>query len=245
VVAAKPLSIGKEDGMKHHVVFVIMPFAVSLLLTVPNAVAQRRFDAGFKGGVDFAQFLGGGTGGFVDLSSYRITGDMRDTRVGFTGGIFATVHMARMFGFQLEALYAQKGGSGQVAVTQGGVTIIDTEVTLELDYIELPVLVVVFFPLGGITEVSGFGGVSFGFNTSAKATGSGGSVDIDGLVKGTDYSAVLGLGASFKVGSVMIVADGRWTYGLDSIDNTPRGGDIHNSTITLMTGIAFPLGMPQ
>jgi hypothetical protein len=228
--------------MKHRVIAVLALLIFVQPLFVANAAAQFDWDVGVKGGVDVAS-LHGDVSGFLRLPNFTIVSDLKDSRTGFTGGLFLTGRVTPFFGIQFEALYSQLGGSGPTAVTQNSTAITTTDVTVEFDYLEFPVLALFYVPTGVLVDVSGFGGVSLGWLMNATASANPGpdDIDIDSLVKNVDLAGILGLGLTLKLTGVKIVADGRWQYSLKSIDNT-SGGTLNNSAWTFMAGVAIPLG---
>ena len=201
-------------------------FALATLLTLfasTHAMAQLSWEVGVVGGVNIADITGDDAG---DIG----------TRTGFVGGGLVMAHISDTFGIRFEGLYTQKGASEDSA---------GVEVTFALDYIEIPVLAVLSTDVSDGASISAFLGPAFAFNTSAKIKGeeSGVEVEVDigELVKAFDFGGVVGIGASFAVGSVNIVLDGRWTYGFTSIDDTGADEDIRNSVFGFMGGITFPI----
>jgi hypothetical protein len=67
--------------------------------------------------------------------------------------------------------------------------------------------------------------------------------DMEG-VKGTDFGGIVGAGFHVPAGSVNLLLDGRWTFGLTSIDDSADEGDLKNSAFSFAVGLGFPLAGP-
>jgi hypothetical protein len=228
--------------MKHRRLLLTTLVALLTLFAAANALAAG-WTFGVKGGATSAT-LHGNVSKWITLPSLNILTDLKDPRTGFAGGVFMNVSATPMFSVQVEALYAQKGGSGRASITRDNVTFIDADVTIELDYFEFPVVGMATFPAGPL-GVNGYGGFSVGYNASSKAVveigGTTDSINIDALVKGADLSVVLGLGLTSEAGPVSIVVDGRFEYSLEDI-NSAGTGEIRNGTFFFMAGLTIPTG---
>jgi hypothetical protein len=198
--------------------------------------AAAEWTMGFKGGVALA-----------DLGGDDVDSDATETRAGFVGGAFAQADVSRNFGIRLEALYHMKGASTDAA---------GVDVTFQLDYFELPLLLVGQIPASESATFSAFAGPVFAFNASAdleaSAGGLSGSVDISDYIAGFEFGLAFGLGASFEAGPTVIALDGRYDLGLQTVDDgiadfvfgVGNGVefDIKNRGFSFMAGIGFPLG---
>jgi hypothetical protein len=206
-----------------------------MVLAAVSAQAAATWTLGFKGGVSIA-----------DLEGDDVDSDETDKRVGFVGGGFAQVDLSPNFGIRLEALYHMKGASSDSA---------GADLTIQLDYFELPLLLVGQIPASQSVTVSAFAGPVVGFNVSANAEASvgglTGSVDIGDYVAGFEFGLAFGLGASFEAGAAVITFDGRYDLGLQTVDDglatvfdasTGTELDIMNRGFSVMAGLGFPLG---
>jgi hypothetical protein len=227
--------------MRHRLLVLTSLVVLSTLLSVRNASAGWTFGA--KGGATSAT-LHGNVSRWITLPRLDVLADLKNSRTGFAGGVFMNVSATPMLSVQVEALYTQKGGNGRAAITRNGTTFVGADVTIELDYLEFPVLGMATFPAGPL-DVSGFGGFSVGLNTSSNAVvaigGTSETIDIKSLVGGAELSGIVGLGLSFGVGSFSVVVDGRFEYSLKNI-NSAGTEDIRNGTYLLMVGAAIPTG---
>jgi Outer membrane protein beta-barrel domain len=198
----------------------IASMLVIALLAMP-AMAQDEATGGaakgFKVGVNMAT-LGGSDAG--DVSS----------RIGFAFGGFVMFELSPSFAIQPEVLYSMKGAKE---------TILGTEVTTKLDYIEIPVLFTILVPSssGGVTPRF-YAGPNLALKASAKVSGGGLSVDISEFVKSTDFGVTVGAGLGFGGGKGFMV-DVRYTLGLSTIDNGSPAADVKNNCFSILGGMSF------
>lgn len=90
---------------------------IALAMTATTASAQRKADVGFLGGAAFSTLMG-----VDDSVSVR-------SSTGFAGGVFVGIPVTKSLVIEPEVLYVNKGAGLE-----------DTEVSLNLNYIEIPVL---------------------------------------------------------------------------------------------------------
>jgi hypothetical protein len=114
--------------------------------------------------------------------------------------------------------------------------------SINLDYIEIPILFKYKFPAQKINFAL-FAGPYVALKARAKGTftvsGSGyeESEDVDlEDVKSTDFGLTFGADAAYKIGKGCIIIDLRYSLGLVEIAD---GSDAKNSAFTLMLGFAF------
>ncbi|MBC8109449.1 MAG: PorT family protein [Verrucomicrobia bacterium] len=199
---------------------------VFLLMLTSNAFAQDfpKTSFGIKGGVNFSNFYKG------DL-------DDKDVRTGFNAGVYGRFVLAEGIALQPELLYSTRGGESTYNGFGGG------RATLKLDYIEVPVLVVVnVVPFLNIHV-----GPYVGFLASAKAT----NVNEDNVFnfedeldkdsfENVDFGIAGGVGVDinkFHIGA-------RYNYGLRDIGKDKTFSvtsyslrDQRNSAVQLYVGI--------
>jgi len=226
-----------------HRFFVIIVIAMGLaMFCATNAAALMTLTFGAKGGVTSAT-LHGNVSGLVDLSGLKILRDLKGSRTGFTAGLYANFRANPSFAIQIESMYTQKGGSGRSAIVVDSTTFTDADITIELDYVEFPVIAMVTFPANAIDFIA-YGGAAIGFNLKSDAVitiaGSTNSVNIESAVKGTDWSAIAGLSISFGLGSFEMLLDGRFEYSLDSINNA-SSVDVRNGVGIFTIGLTTPI----
>jgi hypothetical protein len=175
-----------------------------------------------KGGVNFAEL-------------WRANGGLDITdRTGFMGGGFVQAAFTPHAGLRIEGLWVSKGAE-----------FASDDSSVEIDYLEFPILFVIGIPAGANTAFSVFVGPTFGANTSATSNKNGTSVDIDNYLVGFEFGIAMGIGFQYSFSSISVVVDGRYAAGLNSafVDSSHRGwSQMSNRGIGIMAGVAFPLG---
>lgn len=168
-----------------------------------------------------------------------------DNRTGFVGGVYGTFDLSPMIGVQPELLYVRKGAKlFSTNVTIGGFTFGSVGSTLDVDYVEIPVLLRLSAPNPGPIDLRLLAGpvVSFKMAEKISTTGLiGVSLDSD-QVKTSDFGLAVGGAAAIKNGSLRVVAEGRYTFGLSNISDLPFGGDVKNGAFYATLGLEFPFG---
>jgi hypothetical protein len=196
---------------------VSLTVVLSLLITPLNA--QVKIQIGPKVGINIASV--GGSDGDTFL------GESLDSRFGFGGGAFFMFQFGNIFAVQPEIYYSMKGAT---------FTTMDVDITLQLDYMEVPVLLKAIIPVQGSTvRPTIYAGPVLSFNTTAKIEGEGGgqtaSEDVSDFVQSTDFSLTFGGGVGFLVGMHEIGFDIRYILGLKSFDDSDDALDIKNNAI--------------
>jgi hypothetical protein len=249
--------------------------AVAASVTVISAsicgdlYAQPTWELGFKAGVNVAALRGDleeseyGTfdlgGGYYMVGS--ITQAFDESKLGFVGGVYAMIRINKRFGIRLEGLYTQKGGtgnnSGSLDVYDPADTYVATldvsgENTVTLDYVEVPLLVVVSLPVGSAATFDLFAGPALAFNTKAEleiettVSAFGDSeteretIDVKDDLEETDFGGVLGAGFTFPMNTVVLFAEARMTYGFSDADKFDDS-EIKNTALGITVGIGIPL----
>ncbi len=95
------------------------------VLLIAGSVSAQTFNLGLEAGANFSNFLGSDAGSLAG-NGVAFSAD----KLGFVGGGFLQLNFGDMFSLRPELLYEQKGN--QISGTQSSV---------ELDYVEIPVLV--------------------------------------------------------------------------------------------------------
>jgi hypothetical protein len=191
-------------------------------LLASGSAAGQDVTGGVKGGVNFASLVFDS-----DVADLNL-----DSRVGLVAGGFVTWPVSPRFDIQPEALVSVKGAS----LSEFG-----ADADIEITYLEIPILFRYGSPISSGTSLKLFGGPSLAFKLNAEATGEflGGSEDqdIDDDVESFDFGLVLGAG----IDAGHLTFDGRYTWGLTSIANTPVENDVQvkNRTFSLMIGFRF------
>ena len=154
-----------------------------------------------------------------------------DFKNGLVAGGFLTYSIRNTHAFTIKALFSQKGAK-------------DGDTKSQLNYIEVPVVVRVFFNREGSIRPNVFVGPSFGFLTGVKGKIGGGNYEdvsnYKDFYNDFDLGLGFGLGLNFKVaGEMYFIIDTRYTYGLNDIlkSNT----DVNNQAIAFTAGLSFGL----
>jgi hypothetical protein len=172
--------------------------------------------------------------------------DEKSSVVGFAGGAMLNYAFNDVFSLQPELLYVGKGVSGNLY--DGFVSV---DVTVDLAYVELPVLAKYAFLPGKSFRPCVFAGPAFAYTLSSDFEISAGplsaSADISSLTHVTDFGLVLGAGFGLAAGGRELVFDARYERGFT---NVIMSGDflINGSTQTINVddfkndGFAFTVG---
>jgi hypothetical protein len=143
----------------------------AIALTATSASAQKKTEAGFLGGASFSTL----TGTDSDVSPKSSTG--------FGGGFFVTIPVAKSVSIEPEILYINKGAGFE-----------DEEFTLNLNYVEIPVLLrYEFTPAGGpFAYIGPYIGINVKCDTSVDTV----SVPCkdDGVETNTTFGGTVGVG---------------------------------------------------
>lgn len=194
-------------------------------LALLPGVASAQVEFGLKGGVTFAD---------VPKFGEEVRDDDGDAqmRIGMAAGGHVAIAFGGIVGLQGEVLYTQKGIKAEAPGD------VDQTFTLELDYIDVPVLLRLG-PSGG-NGLQFLVGPSFNFNIGARSVLEG-FIDDDEDVKEEfkDFEMGLVVGGGYY-GSVVIV-EGRWQEGLTDISAIRESGDstYRNRTFLALVGVRF------
>jgi hypothetical protein len=156
-------------------IFILLALVLGL-----NTAAQAQY-RGRGGNVSLGLKAGGSLTDFVGKDA----GSAYDNRFGFQAGIFANIGFAKLFAFQPELLYSQKG-----AKIHG-----NHDAGFRLHYIDVP--------LAFHVNTDGFffeAGPQVGFLVAAKQESGSVSVDVKDAYKSIDFGYLAGLGYQLKHG---------------------------------------------
>lgn len=186
--------------------------AAALLL--PTAAAAQ-VDVGVKGGLSFGNISNKGV----------LPGDLQ-TRTGFAAGAAAAFRF-RVIGIGAEALFAQRGVSDDDEVNEA-----------KLDYLDIPVYLIVEAPTPGVAPF-GYIGPQISFELRCR------NVDLDcveGDRSSTDYAGVVGAGLRFgDPDGLGLTAEARYVYGLKDLRLSTVTSDESYKTrsFLILAGIIF------
>jgi hypothetical protein len=213
---------------------------VVLVLAVATALAASPAHAGLALGVK----------GGVSIS--QVQSDLFDTdnRTGFVGGVYGALDLTPMIGIQPELLFVRKGAKlFSTDVEVGGIPLGEIGTTLDVDYVEVPLLLRVSLPVADPLGVRLLAGpvASIKVNEKLSTTGLiGYSLDSD-QVKTADFGIAAGAAVALRHGTFALVGEGRYTFGLTnisdlSIADVSFGGDVKNGSFYAMAGLEFLFG---
>lgn len=177
-----------------------------------------------------AQNLSGGILAGVASASLANEDGPSDRRVGVRVGGFLDLAVTSSIGARVEAAYAMKG-----------VKSANFDLTVALDYIEIPALARVTLP-GSIGPVL-FAGPALGIKVTSERRTPSGDNDYGDLVRPIDYGLAAGAGLSFGLGSQDVLVDVRYTRGLRSVfdfgDPSDSDSDDKNEVISVGVGLTL------
>jgi len=196
----------------------LIPGLLATLLLVatssPDLHAQTTF--GVRGGVTVSS-LDGDLGQTFEKSN----------RTGFAGGVFLDFGGSNPLGLQIGAEYIQRGVEFDTGFED-----------FSLNYLEIPAVVKLGVPLGGL-KPSLLGGAALGFQTSCE---NGPGFDCDEEITSTEFAGLLGADVAFYLGGLTLFVDGRYHFGLNDISDAADFDELKNRAWTFQGGIGFPLG---
>jgi len=203
------------------------PLILAGILLAFSAPLHAQTVLGFHAGANIAN-LGGDV---EDL----------DARTGLNLGASVLFPLGESLGLYIGPSYSQKGASESV----DGV-----ELTIKLDYLEVPVLLRYAFPTTGRVGVHFYGGAAVGIEAKCELEGSDGSAtatvdcgDADFETKTFDLGLVGGVGLGFGLTErVDLVVDLLYNLGLTSLDDSVDPSSVKHRVVTLRAGAAIPLG---
>ncbi len=207
--------------------FIALAVVLAMLTAAP---AHAGLALGIKGGISVSQVN-------ADLFT-------TENRTGFVGGAYAAFDLGPSLAIQPELLFVRKGAKlFSQGVSIGGIDLGDVETTLDVDYVEIPVLLRLSLPMAGpvglrllagpvadikVSEKTSLGGlISYSFNSDQ--------------IKNADYGIAAGGAVAIQTASVRLVGEGRYTFGLTNISDLPFGGDVKNRSIYATAGLEFPI----
>jgi outer membrane protein with beta-barrel domain len=206
---------------------------LSSALSAVGAVTAKSqgLRVGVKAGVNLATMGGSDASAFETACSCNIT-----TRTAIAAGGFVSFDLGRTVRLQPELYYIGKGTKIEVT----GVA-----ATIEVSYLELPVLLVVAPRVQGTIRPSFFAGGELGVRVGCSLAASGASVSCSSAsfdTKSFDYGIVFGAGLGFPLGSGEALIDGRYDLGLAKFLDTTPSLSLSHRGITILAGYSFRVG---
>ena len=190
------------------------------LLSFNYVAAQVSF--GLKGGVNLAQQNIQDIG--LDIDSDEITG------YNLGGFLEVPIGNGNIY-FQPEILFIQKGGSLSLNVA---------DIRTTINYIDVPILLKLKIINSNLFNVNVLGGPSFGYATNGEEAENGTIINLnfgEDNIKRFDVGIHAGAGLGLELGSVALIGDVRYLFGLSDLDGSDRA--IKNRGILLSAGLQF------
>ena len=180
---------------------------------------------GVEAGANFAN-LGGS-----DVQNSKI-------RTGLVAGVYAAWPMSNGFSFQPSLLYSMEGAKESDS---------QTESTLKLGYVRLPLLVRYTWPVQGTTQPFLAVGPSFGYQTSCQISGSGNGVSVSASCdsftepggsqrKKFDVSGRIEAGLDFAMSGRTLTLGGSYSYGFTDV---AKYSNARNRVFSVFLGIGL------
>lgn len=191
---------------------------LSLFLALPASaqILEGLSGIGFKGGLSFGTLRGEQAEGLKP-------------QVDFAAGAYGQISLSEVLTIQPEVLYARKGASVNVQEEEENV-----DITINLDYIEIPVLLKAGIPVEAPVVPSIHAGPYLGFavnrEVSAEGGNGGGTESLDGAFSSTDFGVTLGADLNFRSGNRTITLSGQYDLGLSNIVDREDLEDGNNET---------------
>jgi len=203
--------------------------AVAIMLLLPSLSLAKGITAGFKIGVNYADFFGEQVGEIEEL-----LGNEFKSKWGLCAGGFIQFNISKVFAVQPEFLYTMKGARMEDEIV--GETL---KVAYNLSYLEVPVLVKFMIPTPGGVKPSLFVGPAIAFKLSAKmkielARAEDLREDVSEDMEDTGFGLIIGGGLDFG----KLRFDVRYSLGLTSI-SIDESEEIKNGVISLKVGFSF------
>ncbi len=176
--------------------------------------SNYSFRAGLKAGLSVSRVIGD----YVVEENSKL-------RYGLSGGGFLIYDITENFGLQAELLYTQKGGKGPIG---------SEDVTIKLDYIELPIML--RYQLERTNCFYFNGGFDIAYNSNNAMVTSSKTYVFDDIKK-IDYGIVIGAGCQFGLGNLPMYIDMRYYHGLTTVNDGSDPVDVKNTCLYFTIGI--------
>lgn len=219
--------------------FVFIAVITALIATLlPVRVAAQAWYLDLHAGWSYSD-LTGKRSALVD-GSYKS---------GFAGGASAELMLNEDWGWEFGLWYIQKGTKGKfendnenIGFLPGSNDVFDG--TVKLDYVEIPLLVNVYYPVAETARIRGYIGPTFSFLARAQADGTfngeSGTRDIKDDFDDADITVMIGAGGQFELERVTLLLNLRWDIGTTNISKVPDT-EIRTSTLLVTLGVGIPL----
>lgn len=214
-----------------------------IIFMIVGFCGQLPAEFGFKGGLAIVntEFI---TPDFPEINwnSYKR----------LQAGVFFTINLSDFLSFQPEIMYVTKGAGFTETQSIEDLVEASLDVQLKMEYVEVPILLKISFPVGGGVRPGIFGGPYIAYNikasvlTAVEVVAAGvvigndeTEVDLED-VEHLDYGFVLGGCLEFNMGAATVVLDARYTKGLRNLlEGIGTDETVKNQTVVFMVGLGF------
>jgi opacity protein-like surface antigen len=216
----------------------IVLLALLAVVFVPVGSSAQQWNLNVYGGWSYANLTGG--------SAKMLGGDYTS---GFAGGVGGELKLNEDWGWEFGLWYVQKGTKGQFSTDTEGNSFLPVsnatfDGTVSLDYVEVPILVNMYFPVGDKANIRGFIGPAIAFRTKATAdgdlNGGSGKINLQDAIDDADITVMIGAGGQFELDRINLMLDFRWDIGATNISNI-EGTTLRNNTVMITAAIGIPL----
>jgi hypothetical protein len=210
----------------------------AMAVLVPLTAAAQVWDLNVYGGWSYSH-----------LSGNRTALADNQYKSGFGGGVGAELQLNEDWGWEFGLWYVQKGTKGTMTFREDDPAFFPRPSetfagNINLDYVEVPILVNVYFPVGDNADIRGYIGPTFSFLTRAKADGTSGGTKVDedvrNLFDDADITVMIGAGGMWEFSRVDVLFDFRWDIGATNISNVNEA-ELRTNTIMITAGVGIPL----
>jgi hypothetical protein len=250
--------------MKTRFLMITMLVGVLTGTAAGDLAARAKWNGGLRFGLNSSQFRGDNAAGWISSQDYYISGTVHDALAGAVVGGFVRHRTGDRFNLQLEVNYSQQGGDGTVTGTAskdypGNVTYtgdINGTLRVRMDYIEVPLLAMYVFPSEDRVGLTAYVGPAFAYNTRTEAQIKGDlrvpqpnlndkvvnideRIPVGGGVNNWQVAGVAGAMLEFQMSKSIIQLDGRYTFGVTTVDKSNHK-NIYNHTFSIVMAFMAP-----
>jgi hypothetical protein len=205
-----------------------------------DSTSRKNTYSGLIFGSNFSRFIGENS----DANEFYGGGEKR-TRIGVIVGAFTHLGMGKYLALEPQVLFSQRG-----AMYGGYDPSWNDELAFKLDYVEVPVILRVYFSSGTSIRMNIFGGGYAGYNVIARYKYSeygyleeGDLEDILAVpMENLDYGVLFGAGVVFQMRQVIFRIDTHYSLGLVRIFDIPPDNDLRNGAIGLIASVGMSKG---
>ncbi|GMR25109.1 MAG: hypothetical protein BMS9Abin39_0387 [Ignavibacteria bacterium] len=210
-----------------------------LLLTVLNTLILfsstfAQISLGVLGGVNNSSLIGDAPPG----STYK-------SDVGFGVGLLGEFNITSDIKISLQPMFQQKGA--KIAYSVFSEREPQDSIEININYFSLPILMKVYAG-NNIMYVSGGFDIGFKLDATFRRITPDKEKDISDSFNDFNITAIIGVGAQFRLGQFYIFAEGRYSQGLGNISNPNPDGpkelspSFRTTSLQLFAGVILTLG---